>query len=184
MPKKITKIFVILAIVGSVVLRIYLIKDEPVNQETVTASTQWIADTSGEKAFDGDEITHWQSAGTTSAGEWLEVRYSEPRLVNYLAFNGYGAYTPKSFRLLASLDGKAWQALYEGENKGESGSWQTFKFKNNNYFDYYKLEIISGRDALIVGISEMKLGDDIGQFKLGLFKLKKALISLKNIFKK
>jgi hypothetical protein len=180
MPKKIIKILILVIIVTAIAFRIYLAKSRPVGADVVTASSKWSADSDGEKAFDRDETTRWQGASQSSAGEWLQIHYGQPRLVNYLSLKGFVSYAPKNFKLLASNDGKDWRLLYEGENQDLSSNWQTFKFNNQEYFSDYKLEVISGYDQTILSIFEVRLDNDIGQFRLGLFKMKKLLIDLKN----
>jgi hypothetical protein len=180
MPKKIINFLIFVIIVTAIAFRIYLAKSRPMGADFVTASSNWSADFVGEKAFDGDETTYWQSSSQSSDGEWLQIHYSQPRLVDYLSSKGYVAYAPKNFKLLASNDGKDWRLLYEGENQDAMSNWQTFKFNNQNYFSDYKLEIASSYAPPILAIFEVKLGNDIGQFKLGLLKIKKTFVDLKN----
>jgi hypothetical protein len=179
MSKKIYKVLIILVVAAAIFFRIYLAKVHPTT--IVSSSSNYGVNFDAQKAFDNDENTRWHpGSGKALKGEWLQVYYSKAKIVNRLAFRGFGAYSPKEFKLLASDDEKIWKVIYEGENPTADSNWKNFDISNKDFFHYYRFEIVSGYNDTALSIYEIKIANNFSLFYNGLLELKKALLDIKN----
>lgn len=83
-----------------------------------TASSSYAANTTADKAIDGNPSTYWESAYSDRQPEWLSVELPEAKLVRAFKTSNtsYPAETPSDFILQGSQDGLSWTDLYKEDN--------------------------------------------------------------------
>jgi len=141
---------------------------------TATANSVYNAETTADKAFDGDISTFWHSA-STSYPIYIQYEFLEPQEVVKLRIfplESFIARVPRDFTLVASNTG-----LFSGEevevvsyaNQGYTAyNWKEFSFDSAGIFTYYRL-VITGADTNYQNIKEiqmMSIGDTGWQRKL------------------
>ncbi len=90
---------------------------------TKTASSQYSATYSADKAFDGSTSTYWRPNVYPA---WIQIELAEPILLTGFRWNTQTtSYRPKEFSLLGSNNGTDWDVLYVGES-GNVNSWKEF----------------------------------------------------------
>lgn len=83
--------------------------------KSYSSSSDYNAEQTAVKAFDGSGSTDWQ-AGSSFAGEWLEVDFGKNTTFNEVVLTEYG-YRTTAFRI-EYWNGAAWQIAYTGARIG------------------------------------------------------------------
>lgn len=124
------------------------------------------------KAFNGTNIDAddaWISNGGYSNGigsEWIQIDYGNIKIVNTLFLTHRAittSYSPKTFEILGSNDGKNFNILHTIENQtvwGE-GERRIFTFNNTQGYRYYRLKILevnNTQSGAYVQIGEIQYG--------------------------
>lgn len=90
---------------------------------TITASSQYSATYSADKAFDGNASNYWRP---NTYPAWIQIELAEPILLTGFQWNtSTSSYRPRAFSLLGSNNGIDWDILYEGESQNVN-NWKGF----------------------------------------------------------
>lgn len=116
------------------------------------------------KAFNGTnsgETDSWISLNTVTG--WLQINYGSQKRVNKVSITSRNvastsvSSSPKDFNILGSNDGINFTMLGQFKNEVNWGINETrdFRFINNNYYQYYKIDILSNNGLPAVSIGEL-----------------------------
>lgn len=95
--------------------------------KTYASSSQWDANQSVEKAFDGSLSTNWQAAsGSSYSNQWVEVNFGESKTFNKAVLAEYGGRT--TGYKLEYWNGSTWVTAYTGTTIGNHTSPTTVSF--------------------------------------------------------
>ncbi|MBC7510153.1 MAG: discoidin domain-containing protein [Ferruginibacter sp.] len=109
--------------------------------KTYSSSTNFDANQTADRAFDGAANTNWQSQNGTFANQWLQVNFGTATAFNKVVLSEYGNRT-LGCRIEYSTDGNTWQTAYTGTTIGTS---KTITF-NTVTANYARVYFTSGTD--------------------------------------
>lgn len=103
--------------------------------KTYNSSSNFDANQTADRAFDGAANTNWQSQNSTFANQWLQVNFGTVTTFDKVILSEYGDRT-LGFKIEYSTDGNSWQTAYTGTTIGNSKTI-TFAAVTANYARIY-----------------------------------------------
>ena len=102
-----------------------------------------------------------QNGGKLSAGQYVTVKFPEPRRITSLEMLSLNYETDSDnvdrFSFQASNDNSSWVTLIESNNGYQyTNSWRRYGFTNPNFYTYYRYNFIYGQGGRVTGLSGLK----------------------------
>lgn len=120
---------------------------------TPTASGQYSATYTPDKAFDGSTSTRWYIR--TTGDQWIQIELPEPRFTNGFRWYAGSSYRPNGFTVQGSNDGENWTDIYS-DNSANTTGWKEFFWDPAGPFKFYRWTVTS-RHSTYLYIYEIEL---------------------------
>lgn len=120
---------------------------------TPTASGQYSATYTPDKAFDGSTSTRWYIR--TTGDQWIQIELPEPRFTNGFRWYAGSSYRPNGFTVQGSNDGESWTNIYS-DNSANTTGWKEFFWDPAGPFKFYRWTVTS-RHSTYLYIYEIEL---------------------------
>ncbi|AWI04150.1 discoidin domain-containing protein [Clostridium drakei] len=136
------------------------------SNEVVLSCLSWQTGYEAFRAFDNDPTTSYASGRSNAIdGEFITINLGSPKIIDYMSmyFNiptgGGIRYAPRSFDILASVDGVIWKNLasYSNEINWTLGETRTYHFINTQAYKYYKILFHANNGANVLIINSIQL---------------------------
>ena len=125
---------------------------------TPTASGQYSATYTPDKAFDGSTSTYWYIR--TTGDQWIQIELPEPRFTNGFQWYIGSAQRPNAFKVQGSDDGENWTDIYADTSANTTG-WKEFNWTATGPYKFYRWTVTS-RHSSYIYIYEIELSLGMG----------------------
>lgn len=133
---------------------------------TPTASGQYSATYTPDKAFDGSTSTRWYIRDT--GDQWIQIELLRAQMTNGFRWYIGSSYRPNGFTVQGSNDGENWTDIYADTSANTTG-WKEFNWTATGPYKFYRW-LITSRHSSYIYIYEIELS--LGMGNAGAFTVK------------